>query len=233
MEKVKLNLDRVHQTYKTRDGKKVVGVTTALNKLDKPALLAWAWQCGVDGIDYRKVRDNAATVGTVAHWLCECHVKGLTPDTSDIARPTLDAAESSFLKFLEFWDGGKFKLVASEIQLVHDVLEFGGTLDIVARDAQDRLCLVDLKSSKAIYDEMSFQLAAYEVLWNDAETMMVDGAPFVRIEVGRVIERKLIVRIGKTEAADLEIRELGNLGKHYRVFLAALEVYKAQAALKT
>ena len=226
MTKRKLDTTRTHQTYKTLSGRAATGVTTALSVINKPALLNWAWECGRDGLDYRKVKDKAASIGTLAHFMIECHVKGETPDTSEFSQADIDAATISFSRFLKFWQDGKFKIIKSEEQITADAMPpFGGTLDIVAERGDGAVCLIDIKTSKGIYDEMLFQLAAYIHLWNFGEVLMVDGEPTPRAIPIRRIEHTYIVRIGKQKDDDGEIRQLGNLENHFMVFQSALRLH--------
>ena len=85
---------KIHTVYKLADGSRVPSVTTALGILNKPKLLNWAWKCGVDGLDYRAVRDNAADIGTLAHYFILCHLKHETPDTSEYSQSDIDKAET-------------------------------------------------------------------------------------------------------------------------------------------
>ena len=50
---------KAHVRYRTKSGIMVPGTTTVLNLLAKPALVYWAWNLGMQGEDYRKVRDKA------------------------------------------------------------------------------------------------------------------------------------------------------------------------------
>lgn len=215
---VKFERTRAHQRYVLKDGTMVPGVTTALKMRANDALLYWAWDCGMGGLDYRKVRDEAANIGSLAHWMCECHVLGQEPDTSSFPKEDIDKASNSFLKFLEWWQGNGMTLVHSERQLVSEQFRFGGTLDIDARDRNGKRILVDLKTSKGIYDEYYAQLAAYDRLHTET-----GDEPFTR---------HIIVRIGKKEAGDFEVREISGLDKHWNVFKACLDLYNAVKALK-
>jgi hypothetical protein len=213
-QKIKLGKTRAHQRYTLSDGTRVPGVTTVLGIINKPALLKWAWQCGVDGIDYTKARDGAADVGTVAHRLIECHLKGEVLDTSEVAPADLALAESAFIKFLDWWDKGGYELVCCEVQLVHEIQRYGGTLDIVARRPDGALCLVDIKTSKAIYPEMWRQVAAYGALYE-----------FCR---GAKPDAYAICRIGRSDKdADWEVQERGDVGRQYAAFMAILRAYQA------
>ena len=220
MDKVKFEKTKAHQSYKLASGEGVPGVTTVLNLLAKPALLKWAWEQGRAGLDFRKTSSAAADVGTIAHWLIECHLKGLDPDTSEFSPVDLAAAENAEIKFLSWWDGQGMTVVGCELQLVSTVYGYGGTLDILTRTREGGACLVDLKTSKGIYDEYWHQVAAYGQIWNE-------------LNPRDPITKYVICRIGKQESeADFEVQERPNVAKNLRVFLATLEVFKAIKALK-
>lgn len=219
-DKVKFSKTKAHQRYTLADGTPVPGVTTVLGVLNKPALMHWAWEQGRAGLDYRKTKDQAANIGTLAHWLCECHLKGQEPDTSEFSAADIDKAENAALKFMGWWDSAGLVLVGSECQIVSETHRYGGTLDIVACDKQGRGVLVDLKSSKGIYDEYFFQLAAYSKLLPTPE-------------MPAVISRCVIVRIGKeAEDGDFEVQERADLSREWMVFEAALRLHRALGALK-
>jgi hypothetical protein len=231
-EVVKFEKTRAHQTYKTLTGEKVTGVTTALGIINKPALLNWAWECGKDGIDFRKSKDNAADIGTLAHFLIECYLGGRVACLSEFSQSDQDKAKAGFDVFLKFWNQNQFTIVASEVQLACDTClhpPFGGTLDIVAKRGDGAICLIDIKTSKGIYDEYLYQLAAYEHLWNDGLLRMEDGEPMSRpalpVDRSQHIADHYIVRTGKSQEDTGEIRQIGNLEKHYKVFNAALKLH--------
>lgn len=208
MEKVKYNKIRAHQRYKTDDGMPVPGVTTVLSVQAKPAL-----------IDYKKVKDCAADIGSISHWLIECHLKRIEPDTSEFSPADFGKAENAMIKFLSWWDKSGMEYISSEQQLVSEKERFGGTLDIVARDAGGVLCLIDIKTSKGIYDEYWQQVAAYGALWNESAMEKI-GLYY-------------ICRFGKDEAdSDFEVQERKDLAPHLAVFRAFLVAYYAIKKLK-
>lgn len=165
---------KAHQRYRNTAGKVVPGVTTILGLLNKPALIPWAWKLGMQGEDYRKVSDRAANIGTIAHYLVECNLKGIIPDLTDFIPSSIKIAKVAFGNFQEWWQQEHLILVESECQLASEVMQCGGTLDCVAQKYYNptdllpgELWLVDIKTSKAVYDEMLYQLAAYWALWNE------------------------------------------------------------------
>lgn len=233
--KVKFEKTRAHQRYKLKDGTVVPGATTVLNVMDKgEALLNWAYECGLRNEDFRKARDQAADIGTLAHFLCECHLNGTEADLSEFSPSDRDKAENSFLKFLEWWDSQKMQKLActdqhgkqnvNEVELVSEKWKFGGTIDLPCRDRDGKKVLADFKTSKAIYPKSMFsQLAAYNQLYAETEEGKKD--PFVRW---------IIVRIGKKEAGDFEVREVTKpqLDAHWKVFEACLALHKALKGVK-
>lgn len=203
-EKYRIDFLASHIVYKNAAGKRLPGVTTVLGMLNKPALLKWAWQLGKDGIELEKAREKAADIGTIAHALCESHLRGLELETDNITPEMLDRAETSFLKFLAFWEKEELTVEAVELPMVSERMQVGGCLDILARRPTGKRVLVDLKSGKAIYDEMLIQVATYAAMYEETHAEIVDEV--------------FIVRIGKEDADDLEIRQVDNRVKRVEAF---------------
>jgi hypothetical protein len=76
-----------------KDGTQVPGASTICQDRRRHQwLIHWAWNLGMEGQDYRKVRDKAADIGTVAHFMIECHfLHNHEPDLSEFSPPTLSA----------------------------------------------------------------------------------------------------------------------------------------------
>lgn len=159
---------KAHQRYRNAKGIVVPGVTTILGLLNKPALVYWAWNLGMHGEDYHKVSERAATVGTITHYLVECFLKGIKPDLKEYSPANVERAQVAFKEFEDWWYYQELTLQGSEIQLVSEEMQCGGTLDCVAHlGLTGDLWLVDIKTSKAVYDEMLYQLAAYSAIWDE------------------------------------------------------------------
>jgi len=175
-----MSTTKAHQQYKTKDGTIVPGVTTILGILAKPALIHWAWNLGMQKQDYRKVRDKAADIGTIAHLMIECDIKGVPFDRTQYVPDNVDKAENAYLAWLEWRDKFKVITVASEKQIVSEEYKFGGTIDWVALHT-DQLWLIDFKSSKDIYPEMKYQLAAYCYLWDQNDSKCIDQVHLIQL----------------------------------------------------
>lgn len=199
---------KTHTKYKTRDGKRVASVTTILNMIAKPALIHWAWKLGCDGQDYRKVRDKAANIGTIAHYLAECHLLDTKPDLSDYAPNEIAKAENAFIGFLDFLKEKKVKPIWVEKPLVSEKYRYGGTIDCYAKMGE-KLALLDLKTSKGLYPEMRLQIAAYKNLLdeNDYKT-----------------EETYLLRIDKKDGS-FHIHHLRDLTDEWEMFKLLKRIY--------
>ena len=69
-------ISKAHTIYKTSEGKRVPGATTITGLLNKPYLITWANKLGLEGVDSTKYRDEAASVGTLAHAMIQAHLEG-------------------------------------------------------------------------------------------------------------------------------------------------------------
>ncbi len=207
---------KIHTVYKDSRGNRLPSVTTVLGVLNKPALLDWAWRMGMEGKDYRAVRDQAADIGTLAHYLILCHLKGDKPDTSEYSAQDIDKAETCLLKYWDWEKENKIEPVLVETPLISEQYSFGGTIDCLAR-LNGELILVDHKTGKGIYGEMFYQLAAYRQLLAEA------GYPIVNAR---------ILRIGRDETEGFEQRVMTDLGKQWQIYKACLEIYRLQKELR-
>jgi hypothetical protein len=227
MEKTKLVRNAPHQKYHLSDGTQVPGGSTICKIGDDPsALIHWAWNLGSQGKDYRKERDKAADIGTIAHFMIECMLNGNVADLSDYDEADIAKALVCYTKFLDWWELQNLKVVAPEIQLVNEEYRYGGTIDLIAVDADGDHVLLDFKTSKKISESYWRQCAGYANLWNhngwegdiDAED--------------HKITNHAIVRIGKEEEGDFEVVWREDLSKEWFVFQKQVDLYWALQAAK-
>ena len=154
-----------HPIYKV-DGKRVPSVTTVLSRFKEAGgLIHWAWQCGVEGKDYRQERDSAASAGTVAHALVEAHIRDKTFDVTAYPTDILKRAQTAFEAFLEWAKASHLEPAHTETSLVSEKHRFGGTLDTMFING--KLAVGDWKTSNAVYMDMLCQVAAYGKLWEE------------------------------------------------------------------
>jgi len=208
---------RAHTRYYTKSGVLVPGVTTVLSVLNKPALVRWANRLGLEGIDVSKYVDELARIGTLSHYLIECHLKGHKPDLKNYTANQIDLAENSAIKFIQWQDEQKdYKQIASEKGVVSETLLYGGTVDIYC-EIDGKKTVIDIKTCKGVYDEMHTQAVAY------AKALKDDGCPVDEIK---------IVRVGRNEEEGFEVVKVGNIDLHWERFKACRKIYEINKALK-
>jgi len=180
---------KAHTAYKLKDGTRVKGVTTILSNLgwNKNVLVAWARRTALAGDDPDAVLKEAGAIGTLAHYLCECDIKGEEPELDDYSAEQIEKAENAFLGYLEWKKMTKPKYEAIELKMVSEKYKVGGTADFVAR-INNSLVLGDIKTSKGIYPEMTAQLAAYRKM-------------YLEIQPKAKIESAMILKLDKNSGA--------------------------------
>lgn len=204
---------KAHTQYRTADGKRVPGVTTILGVINKPALVPWANKLGLQGIDTCAYVDKLAEIGTLAHYWIECLLTDREPDFTSWSQEQQDLAANSVVKFLEWQDEHDIRVIATELPLVSEAYRFGGTLDILA-EIDGKLGLIDIKTSKAIYDDHMYQVAAYYQLG---------------IEPGYYFESVRILQVGRSPDEGFSVRHADQreVEIYWKVFEAALMLYNA------
>jgi hypothetical protein len=208
---------RQHTIYKLADGTRVPGVTTILNEMAKPALIQWANKMGLQGIDTTKYVDAAANVGTACHRMIEAHLKDRPFDSAEFSPDCIGQAENGFIKYLEWEKSVMLLSVESELQLVSEAHGFGGTVDLYCK-IDGKPTLVDFKTGQSgIFPEHAHQTAGgYRLLLESS---------------GRPVEQVLIIRVGKTDAMDLETKWIGHWDLHESIFLTCLKLYRLRKEL--
>ena len=147
-------------------GTKVPGVTTVIGRWkESGGLIHWAWALGMEGKDYRQVRDSAADAGTCAHAMVECDIRNKPFDEKPWPKETLEKAWRAFGAYQEWKDQTRLVPIASELSLISEQHRFGGTLDAMLING--KTALGDWKTSNAVYQDYLIQLAAYGYLWNE------------------------------------------------------------------
>lgn len=210
MDKLK-QVTKAHQRYYTSWGELVPGSTTVTGLLNKPALVKWANQLGLQGIDSTKYVDKAAKVGTLIHYLVECHITGQKPDLSDYSKFEIELANVGFNKYLDWEKKHKVEPIFNEQGFASDKYKYGGTCDFYCK-LDGKYTLIDFKSCKGIYDEQFVQVSSYANLL---------------IENGHKVEQILILRIGRDETEGFEekyiIQKQSKL--YFDVFKNLLKIY--------
>ena len=119
----------------------------------RPALVIYAMLERAKALP-EKLRDEAGNQGTEAHALIAQILEGENPSIPK----HLAAAVQGALAFIA---NHKITPLAVEQSLWHPTHEYAGTADLIARDADGRLLVIDWKRSNALYIQYDMQVAAY------------------------------------------------------------------------
>ena len=205
----------IHTVYRSKSGRVLPSVTTVLKEESSPILMEWAFGCGVAGIDYRALRDQAGKIGTEAHRL-------IAEDGQEQPDPVTDIqvkAREAFANYCKWKEAYRPEGWLSEISLVSEEYGFGGTFDLLC-DINGVTTLVDFKTSKQIIDHtVEMQLHAYRILCKEirfGDKMPVQG---------------MVVRIGHSghppaQRDRYDVKAFSFTERTEKKFLSLLEFYK-------
>ena len=193
--------------YFTTDGERVPGVTTITGRFkESGGLLYWANQEGLAGRTLQEAREPATSTGHLVHSMVEAKLHGQPlPDVTSLE------ALSSYRAWLEWWEGSRLEVVATEVPLVSEQHRFGGTIDTILQDSKERLCIGDWKTSASVYADYLTQVAAYGILWSELNERPLEGGFH-------------IVRFSKAHG-DLEHRHYSHLDEARELFLLLRRAY--------
>lgn len=178
----------------TLDDKPLMGVTTVLSVISKPALIQWSANMAVDYIianstlnkfgddilDYevkeetlkeartahRKKKEKAGDWGTAVHLAVEEWIKE-NKEPTELDEKGLEV----FAKFKEWATENKVEFLESEKHIWSKELWIGGIVDLVFK-MDGKKYIGDIKTSSGIYNEAFFQMGAYHLCleeMNEAE----------------------------------------------------------------
>lgn len=212
--------------YKNAAGESVPGVTTIIGRFkDSGPLLFWAFGQGklaeqgkISNL-YDK-RDEAAEAGTLAHALIEATIHGGDPAALCAAHPIAETREKAWNAWNQYkkWAAQTgIEIVATEMPLVSEKYQFGGTPDAIGRLGGE-LVLLDWKTSNGVYQDYLIQLAAYKVLIEECTKYRITGGFH-------------LLRFAK-ESADFAHHYWGELDDAWRTFVLFREAFDLDKKLK-
>lgn len=207
------------------DGKPLIGVTTCLGIIAKPALVPWAVKLAVEYMEnwlesdspyesraealanakkaHTEKKDTAGTFGKNVHKACEEWIKeGKNPEGLD------EKEQKAFDNFKSWAETHNVKFLESEINVWSEEMWTGGICDLVL-EIDGKKYIGDIKTSSAIYPEHFIQCSAYS-------EMLKDRYPDVH---GMVI-----INLQKTGKLDHKFNY--EVKENFEAFKAALHLYK-------
>ena len=215
---VRLDFNKAHITYKDSMEQKVVGVTTALGILAKPALIPWAWKRGKDGLELYESRDKSADIGTITHERIKAYFSGYEIDNFNISQEAWKLSDNSLISFYEWAGPRNIKPILIETPLVSEKYRYGGTPDVYG-EMDNKLTLLDFKTGAGIYPEFFVQLAAYSKLL---------------IENGYPHEKIIILNLPKSEGDSFQVQQVSadSLELQFKKFMHCVGIWELDKEIK-
>lgn len=167
-------LENINSIY-TYDGHVVPRVTEILSKcIHSDSLMSWANSLGFKHQSYKKTLNNAANIGS------QCHAgidNFLTDDKYEFPEDNIYQSKNAYNSFLKWFN--EVKSLATDFEVIYHekVLTckyFGGTLDGLYR-INNKIYLVDYKTSNYITFKYCLQLAAYRYMLRETLGIEIDG----------------------------------------------------------
>ena len=155
-----------------------------------------------------RTKDSAADAGKAAHELVAAILQGGSPMVPNDLRPAIQGAQEMLADY-------RLSPVATERLVWHPSRQYAGTIDLVARDADGWLVVVDWKRAKGIYPEHGYQVAAY----TDA----------IEALTGEPVAGAYVVRLPQDDQGDLryEVRAVDDRGQAQAIYRLALGLWWA------
>lgn len=220
--------DQYHRYFVNK--KRKIGVTTVTGVIDKSRALIW-WATGlmkehlkevleggekisIADIEYAarlhmQRKTESADLGTLVHDWAERYIKASPEDRQKIDLPEDDRVLNGVLAFLKWVKDHGVEFVASERVVYSKKHDYIGTLDCLFTMKKEKHGIVhvgDFKTSKGVYDEMIFQVTAYEEALREE---MATGCDMVETTLDGKLEfgDKYILRFDK-ETGEFEAHQI-------------------------
>lgn len=164
-----------------------------------------------------EVRKESSDFGSQAHYLLEELTYNPNIPYEDKFKPVVDA----WYGWLRD-SGFDSRIVATEQSLYYykDGIQFAGTADLIVRDTDNRLVVIDYKTSKDFHAEMVLQVGGAYTL-----ALAYSGnKTFLTNEDLTQPMRAIIVKLPKTEDKQIQIKEIKNIPEHQNIFKNICEV---------
>ena len=198
--------------------KKVKSVTTLIGAnlgWNFYPLLNWNLKLMKQGVDPKEELKRAGRIGTLAHIMIEEFIKGGSVILDGYSAKEISHAKQAYYNFLNFKEDYNPEILETELKMVSEKYKFGGTCDAVAT-VNNKLMMLDWKSSNHVHEEHKIQIAAYAKMYEEETGKRIQGAMIVRVDK----EKK------EYEVHTLKIKDLNYYWRIFKLILKLQELKK-------
>ena len=169
------------------------------------------------------IASKAAAEGTQVHNAVEAFLNGEEIKWLDAfgnAMYSLDVWKM-ILKFADFWNKYKPELVATEYHLFSDKYKYAGTADIIVR-LNDKLWLLDVKTSNSLHTSYDLQLAAYAKAWSETHNESIEETGILWLKASTRGEDK---KGEKIQGAGWQLKVVSDIDRNFEMFTKIQDIY--------
>ena len=200
---VTLTFDEARHVYRL-DGQVLPGVTSVLNVIHKPELMAWVGRLGT--VESNRQRDAAANHGIWVHAACEAVARGECVD-DPVLLPYVEPYSS-------WLNANVHRVLAAEPQVASRTHGVAGSIDLVAEMIDGQNAIIDLKTGSTVPDTTPIQTSAYGRLLLEQD--------------GVETTRRIAIHLPRKSPGELTVIEYPaeTEPEDWRVFLCCLILYR-------
>lgn len=168
---------------------------------------------------------KAASEGTQVHNAVDAFLQGEEINWLDEygrAEYSLDVWKI-ILKFANFWNTYKPELVVGEYHLFSDQYKYAGTADLIVR-FQNKLWLLDIKTSNSLHTSYDLQLTAYANAWNETHNEPIEETGILWLKANTRGEGKK----DKIQGRGWELKPVNDIETNFKMFQNIHEIYKLE-----
>ena len=203
-----------------REGNYYPSVTSVLNYFPKNQFFH-SWLKDV-GHNSDIIASKAAGEGTQVHNAVDDFLNGKEItwiDEFGNAKYNLDVWRM-ILRFADFWNTHKPEVIAAEYHLFSDEYKYAGTADLIVR-FNNKIWLLDVKTSNSLHTSYDLQLAAYAQAWNETHDEKVTHTGILWVKANTRGEGKG----DKIQGKGWELKIVGDIEKNFTMFKNIYEIY--------
>lgn len=210
------------QRFYRRNGKYYPSITSILNYFPKNQFFhSWLKDVGhnSDIIAQKAAREGTQVHDAVEQFLTGHEIKWL--DDKGVAQYNIDVWRM-ILRFADFWNQKQPELIATEYHLFSDEYEYAGTADIICR-MNDKIYLLDIKTSNSVHSSYYLQLAAYAKAWNETHSEKVEDTGVIWLKASTRGTNKEL-----TQGNGWQLKQVGNIDHYFDMFKNVYSIYKME-----
>lgn len=175
------------------NGRNVPRATEIISKcIHEDSIVSWSNNLGFRRKKYKDVLNYSADYGTKVHYGIECYLKN---------KPIDDNTPSIPLEAFRLWwkminQNNTVEILGQEVKLVCKY--YGGTYDLLIK-INNKIFLVDFKTSNHITYKYYIQLASYNRILRDIHGIQIDGFIILQLDKNKPIFREYVLDLDKED----------------------------------